>query len=115
MIRRKRPKYGNRKVSGGGNKFASKKEALFFLKLRDLEAAGKIHGLKCQVKFKFPINGQNVRYPESNRELSYIADFEYFTSEGIRKVVDVKGLKTRDYKIKRALMLAVHGILVIEV
>lgn len=115
MIRKKRPKYNNRRISGGGHKFDSKKEALHFLKLRKLAEEGKIHGLVCQVKFTFPVNGQTIRYVTSNMELSYIADFEYFTSDGSRVVVDVKGIKTPEYKIKRALMWALHGILVVEV
>lgn len=85
------------------------------MELRKLESAGKIHGLSRQVKFKFPVDGQNIRYVTSKRELSYIADFEYFTSDGSRVVVDVKGIKTAEYKIKRALMWALHGILVVEV
>lgn len=114
MIRR-RSKYRNKKTVVGGQKFDSKKEAREYGRLKLLESRGDITALKCQVKFDFPINGKLVRFVDSNRVMHYVADFEYFDMYGNRKVVDVKGFKTRDYLIKKALMMAVHGILIQEV
>lgn len=108
-------KYRNKKTKVDGITFDSKKEAAHYQKLKFMESQGLIFKLQCQVKFDFVINGFALRYVDSNRVLKYIADFEYFTPNGERKIVDVKGMKTRDYLIKRALMLAVHGILVEEV
>ena len=48
------------------------------------------------------------------REVSYVADFVY-TENGKRIVEDTKGFKTKDYIIKRKLMLHVHGIRIKEV
>jgi hypothetical protein len=48
------------------------------------------------------------------KECSYIADFVY-EENGIEVVEDTKGIKTKDYIIKRKLMLYVHGIRVKEV
>lgn len=110
-----RNKYRNQKTIIDGVTFDSKREALYFLKLKALEAAGDIKSLKCQVKFDFPVNGQVLKYVDSNRVMKYIADFEYFDMYGNRKVVDVKGMKTRDYLIKKALMMACHGIEIEEV
>ena len=75
----------------------------------------QIHSLRCQVPFSFTINSEAMRNPDTNRVIKYVADFEYFTSEGERKVVDVKGFKTDVYKIKKALMLACNAILIEEV
>lgn len=108
-------KYQNKPQEVDGIKFSSKKEAREYSRLKLLQDRGDIKGLKIQVKFDFPIGGKVVRFVDSNRILTYIADFEYFDMYGNRKVVDVKGFKTRDYLIKKALMMAVHGILVEEV
>jgi len=108
-------KYRNKKTILDGITFDSRKESLHYLKLKALEAAGKIHGLKMQTRFKFPINGENVRYVDSKREITYVADFDYTTSDGLWVVCDVKGFKTRDYLIKKALMMACHQVLIMEV
>jgi len=47
------------------------------------------------------------------RACTYVADFSY-TENGRRVVEDTKGMKTRDYIIKRKLMLYVHGIRIKE-
>jgi hypothetical protein len=47
------------------------------------------------------------------REVSYVADFVY-TQDGKTIVEDTKGFKTKDYIIKRKLMLYVHGIRIKE-
>lgn len=108
-------KYRNKKTVIGDLKFDSRKEARYYNFLLALEKQGKIHSLKCQVPFHFKIDGKIVRFVDSNRAIKYVADFEYFTSAGERKIVDVKGFKTRDYLIKKALMMAVHGIKIVEV
>lgn len=114
-MKRSRSKYGNKRTKVGELTFDSRKEARYYNLLLALQEQGKIHSLRCQVPFSFVINGEEMRNPDSNRVIKYIADFEYFTSEGERKVVDVKGFKTDVYKIKKALMLACNGILVEEV
>jgi hypothetical protein len=48
------------------------------------------------------------------RECSYVADF-VFQENGKMVVEDTKGVKTKDYIIKRKLMLYVHGIRIKEV
>lgn len=112
---RKRSKYRNKKTIVDGVTLDSRKEARHYSFLKLLEQRGDITGLKCQVKFDFKINDQFLRYVDSNRVIKYVADFEYFDMYGNRKVVDVKGFKTRDYLIKKALMMTVHSILVEEI
>lgn len=48
------------------------------------------------------------------RECSYRADFEY-TEDGETIVEDVKGFKTKEYIIKRKLLLWRYGIKIREV
>lgn len=48
--------------------------------------------------------------------MRYIADFVYFDKKAQRTVVeDTKGFKTKDYIIKRKLMLERYGIRIREV
>ena len=71
---------------------------------------GKMMG----VQPKNVVIGENGKVIE--REVSYKADFVYFDI-GLNKCVveDTKGFRTKDYIIKRKLMLFVHGIRIVEV
>lgn len=108
-------KYNNQKISIDGRTFDSKKEATRYSELRLLERAGEISGLECQKKF---ILIPSQKDPETRkvieRECAYIADFVYMRN-GELIVEDTKGFRTKDYIIKRKLMLSVHGIRIMEV
>jgi hypothetical protein len=104
----KSPKYGNKKTELDGLKFDSKKEAGRYQELKILAAAGEITELEMQVRFDLKVNKQPV--------CTYIADFTYRPAKGGDLIVeDVKGVRTRDYIIKRKLMKAVYGIEVKEI
>lgn len=119
---KRRNKYGNKKAEFDGIKFASKKEARRYGELLLLRNAGHIAALKLQPKFIFTITAarrgslvtQALAY-DSGRYVTYIADFSYIDKHGVEVVEDVKGVKTREYKIKKALMWVVNGIEVKEV
>ncbi len=49
------------------------------------------------------------------RETAYLADFVYLDEAGHRVVEDVKGAATPEYRLKRKLMLHVHGIEIREI
>ena len=104
-----RPKYRNRKTVVCGIEFDSKLEAKRYLQLRAMEEAGDIYGLQCQVKYAITIGGNLICH--------YVADFVYGVEEDGRKrivVEDAKGKPTREYLIKKKLMLAVNGIAIVE-
>lgn len=112
-------KYGNRKTIEDGIPFDSIKEYARYCELSMLERAGQINNLQRQVKFTLipsqrepDIEGKRGRLIE--RECSYVADFVY-EQGGERIVEDTKGFRTKEYIIKRKLMLWVHGIRVREV
>ncbi len=119
-------KYRNKKVVMNGIEFDSKKEAKRYAELSLLEKAGVISDLKMQVKFVL-IPAQ--REPDTvgarggikkgkviEKECAYIADFVYKDLTLNETVVeDTKGVRTKDYIIKRKLMLYVHGIRIKEV
>ena len=66
-----------------------------------------IKDLELQVKFELvPKNGKE-------RAVNYKADFVY-TENGKKVVEDCKGVRTKEYIIKRKLMLDRYGIEILE-
>lgn len=115
-------KYHNRKIVKDGITFDSAKEAKRFAELSLLERSGAIKGLQRQVRFEL-IPSQRIHGKVVERPVTYIADFVYLEDLNFKnpdgpiwnKVVeDTKGMKTKDYIIKRKLMLHVHGIQIKE-
>lgn len=102
-------KYRNVRVTVGAETFDSKAEARRWQELCLLEKAGRITALIRQPAFEL---APSVRFDGAKRAtpaLRYCADFLYY--EGERQVIeDVKGMQTAVFKVKRHLMLSVHGI-----
>lgn len=117
-------KYHNHKVRRDGLTFDSKKEHKRYNELLLLERAGEITNLRRQVKFvliptqrepsQIGTRGGVKKGKLLERECSYIADFIY-GKNGKMVVEDVKGIRTKEYIIKRKLMLRVYGIRIREV
>ena len=109
-------KYGAEKVNFNGEVFDSRKEFYRWSDLRLLERVGKISDLRRQVKYVL-IPAQKLEGKLVEREVSYIADFEYM-EDGKKIVEDVKGYKRgaayQLFTIKRKMMLYMHGIRVKE-
>lgn len=124
-----RNKYHAKKVEIDGIKFDSVKESRRFLTLRAMEEAGTISDLKRQVKYVLiPAQrepdtvgkrGGKIKGKLLERECSYVADFVYKDAQGNTVVEDVKGYRGGGayeiFKIKRKLMLYVHGIKINEI
>lgn len=121
-------KYGNKKITVDGVTFDSKKEYARFWDLSMLERAGAIQDLQRQVPFVLipaqyeeyerfsPKTGKRLKDGRRmvERECTYIADFVYL-QDGAQVVEDTKGMRTKDYIIKRKLMLYLHGIKIHEI
>lgn len=157
-----RTKYHNVQVTRGGKKYASIHEADRARELHLLERAGKISGMREQVRFEIipavrtaPGMGRYAEWEQEDAEAAfraairqireelrpilpiyrgvwgsrnhvrgsriversaeYVADFVYFDEQGQLVVEDAKGVRTKDYILKRKLMLWVYGIRVKEV
>lgn len=118
-------KYHSKKVTIGGETFDSTKEYRRFCELKLLQRAGKIKDLQRQVKFvlipaqrepdEIGVRGGVKKGKIIEQECAYIADFVYVNDKGEKVVEDTKGFKTKDYTIKRKLMLYVHGIRIQEI
>lgn len=107
-------KYGNTKVVDGVHKFDSKAEHKRWQYLALLERAGEIRELRMQVPFVL-IPAQVSPSGKKERPTVYLADFTYTDASGALVVEDVKGAVTPEFRLKRKLMLHVHGIEVKEV
>lgn len=107
MAARGGSKYRAKKTIVDGIDFDSAKEAKRYVKLREMQEAGKIQGLRLQVPFEilpsFECDG--IKY----RGMKYIADFVYYRDGG-QVVEDCKGYKTPEYKMKKKLMAYLNHI-----
>ena len=108
-------KYGNRKVIVDGIEFDSKKEANRYVELKLLQRAGKICELQLQKEFEL-LPSQKIDGKVVERAVKYKADF-YYLQDGRVVVEDTKSdaTKTKDYIIKRKLLLWRYGIRIREV
>lgn len=112
-------KYNARKVTvtmddGTEHTFDSRHEAQVYGDLWLRQQAGEISGLKLQVPFVL-IPKQEAPSGKKYRECKYIADFVFFDQDGKMVVQDAKGFRTKEYQLKKKLMLEKWGIEIEEV
>lgn len=128
--RRNGTKYNATKITADGHTFDSKHEYQRYCELKLLERGGVISDLQMQAKFvlipsqyepdtvKVLKSGKEkvVKGKLIERECSYIADFVY-QYNGKTVVEDAKSpiTRTKEYIIKRKLMLERHNIRIQEV
>lgn len=120
-------KYLNKKTTIDGITFDSKKEAQYYLYLKAKQEAGEISNLQLQVSYELiPAvwkeetvhlkTKDKVYKKQVQRAITYRADFVYTdNSTNNEVVVDVKGLRTKEYKLKAKMMFALKGIKIKEV
>lgn len=100
-------KYRNKKTVVDGIVFDSRKEANYYgmLKLRLL--AKDILSFERQIKMPVSIKGMHV--------CNYIADFKILHPGGREEVIDVKGIRTPVYQLKKKLIKAIYNIDITEI
>ena len=128
-LKQNKSKYGANKTEIDGIVFDSVKEKRRYIELKLLEKAGKIQDLELQKAFELIpaqyeqtnevyTKGKNAGQPKRGKCLekavTYKADFCYIEN-GKQVVEDTKGFKTKDYVIKRKLMLYMNGIRIKEI
>lgn len=112
-------KYGAKQTEVDNIRFDSKWEAKRYCELKILEKNKQIVDLKLQLPFSLDINNIKI--------CNYIADFVYkINSKELKNelkdflfqdnliIEDAKGFITPEYKLKKKLMKAVHGINIFE-
>lgn len=100
-------KYHNRNIEYDGIKFDSIKEKNRYVGLKQLEDLGIIKDLKLQVKFELQ---PSYKYQDKTiRAINYYADFTYI-QDGKLIVEDTKGFRTKEYLLKKKLLLYKYDI-----
>lgn len=99
--REEKSKYLAKKVEIDGYLFDSKTEADYYIYLVEQKVDGKIDSFELQPTFElqpaFKKNGKLFR------KIEYIADFEITHLDGKLEVIDVKGMITPEFSLKRKL------------
>lgn len=93
-------KYNAKKTIVDGIKFDSKRESECYLILKQKQIDGEITNLDRQVKFE--LIPKNDLY----RAVNYVADFTFYDKNGEYHVIDVKGIITPEFKLKRKMFYA---------
>ena len=119
-----RNKYRNKKIQVNGETFDSMKELRRWRDLKILEKAGQISELRRQVPYEIL---PDQREPDKigprggikkgriiERKAVYVADFVYKDRTGREVIEDCKGMRTKDYILKRKLLLFRFGIRIME-
>ncbi|MGZ2484312.1 hypothetical protein ACVITL_002835 [Rhizobium pisi] len=101
---KRRNKFGAKKTMFEGILFDSKREADVYRDLKLLERAGRISGFERQRKFELIVNGAIIG--------TYRADFAFVDhdQDGRLRVVDVKGVVTRDFRRVQKIIKAAYNI-----
>lgn len=105
----KRNKYNAQKTVVDGITFDSKAEAEYYCALKLLKKAGEVKSIELQPEFEL-LPGE-----EGKRPVKYIADFRVTYSDGKVEIIDVKGVRTDVYKLKKRLVEHKYGIEIKEV
>ena len=98
MAFRQKHKYNAIPVVHDGIRFDSKKEGRFYEKLKLLTKAGEVVFFLRQVPFHLP--GGVV----------YRVDFQVFYSDGTVAFIDVKGMETATFKMKKKMVESLYPI-----
>ena len=81
--------------------FHSKNEAKYYLHLKQLHTDGIVQSFEMQTKYELqPSFRKNGKL---HRAITYITDFVVHYADGHTEVIDVKGMETTDFKIKKKL------------
>ena len=106
-INRPKSKYNAIKTVIGNLKFDSKKEANYYLTLKAKRINGEIRSIKLQPEFLI-LRGFTLENGERIKGIKYVADFEVEYADGHKEIIDVKGVKTEAYKIKKKMLLDMY-------
>lgn len=98
-------KYNARKTTIDGVTFDSIREATYYCELKLRQHAGEFKEFSLQPEFIL-LEAFSDSADNRHRAIKYKADFLLHHADGSMVVVDVKGVRTREYAIKKKLFLA---------
>ena len=97
-----------------GMMFDSQREARRWCELKLLERAGVITDLQRQHPIQLLPAQRDEKGKVIERAVTYVADFIY-KENGQTVVEDAKGVRTKEYILKRKMCLYFHGLRIKEV
>lgn len=101
---RKKNKYNARKTVMCGHTFDSRREAEIYLDLLSRKQHGEILRIGLQPSYTL-LEGFRDNEGKKQRAITYTADFFVTYADGRNEVIEVKGVKTRDYVLRKKLFL----------
>lgn len=101
---RKPNKYNARKTVMCGHTFDSRREAEIYLDLLSRKQAGEIVRIGFQPSYTL-LEAFKDNTGKKQRAITYTADFFVAYADGHSEVVEVKGVRTRDYLLRKKLFL----------
>jgi hypothetical protein len=97
-----RHKFNAKPTTVDGIRFGSKKEAAYYQQLQLAKSSGQLLFFLRQVPFTLP------------GEVTYRCDFQEFWASGEVRFVDVKGMRTPMYVLKKKQVEALYPVTIIE-
>lgn len=101
---RKKNKYNARKTVMCGHEFDSKREAEIYLDLLSRKQHGEIVRIRLQPSYTL-LEGFRDNQGKQQKPITYTPDFLVEYDDGRREVIEVKGVRTRDYLLRKKLFL----------
>ena len=99
-----RNKYNARKTTVCGHTFDSKREAEVYLELLAQKQAGKIVRIGFQPSYTL-LAAFKDNQGNRQKAITYTADFFVAYADGRNEVIEVKGVRTRDYLLRKKMFL----------
>jgi hypothetical protein len=100
---RNKSKYHAKRIDKYGRTWDSKKELKEYEQLLILQQAGEVKTIELQPQFELQPGFTHAGKRE--RAITYKADFKVTYSDGRIEIIECKGFKTRDYVLRRKLLL----------
>lgn len=104
-MRQRNSKYNAKKSEIDGIRFDSALEGKYYLHLKELQAKGEVTRFEMQPSFILQ-GGFTDDFGVKHYPIKYVADFLVYYPDKPPVVVDVKGMVTTDFKLKRKLYCA---------
>ncbi|EOI54832.1 DUF1064 domain-containing protein [Enterococcus gilvus] len=110
MTIRKRTKYGNKKVYRYGHWFDSIAEADYY---PIAVAYAKEYGYELKLQDRIDIMPTLKLNEWAIKKTQYVADYSFYHRGEIVRLVDVKGVETKDFRLKAKMIARELGIVIV--
>lgn len=109
MKYRSRSKYGNKKVYRNGRWFDSIAEADYY---PIAVAYARQYGYELKLQERLDILPTLKINPWTIKKTQYVADYAFYDQGRLVRLVDVKGMETKDFRLKAKIVASELGIVI---